>query len=259
MFYDSLNDSKQLKNWLGEQLQKSNALMQSLQHQQENIDEIVERAVEKRIGRMRDDITGLNQKVAELEGALRSAGAEESDRRLSVDTLGSGKGKGKYVARNGIPAAPDLPSAYTFPPVEPPRAELLRRMPSPGWGHEPDRDNRGSERPPLSASSSRYEPIRPQPIESSQPHRSHNQSRSGLPPLDTAVKATLTPASFRSSQPPRPPQHERSDSHHHRSLADLNGVGKPSDEGLSTSTGPSRRDVIMSPPQDMRRAPPDEG
>jgi hypothetical protein len=256
-FYDSLNDSKQLKNWLSEQLQKSNALMQSLQHQQEKMDEIVERAVEKKMGRMREEISGLQQKVEELEGALRLARTDESTRRPSVDIFGGGKGKNKYVARNGITPTPELPAAYTFPPVEPPRPEFLRRVSPPGWGHEPDRDTRGSERPPPPAPSCRYEPLRPQPIESSQSRRPQNQARGGFVPPEATVKVTPPPANSRSSQPPRPPQlQERSDSHH-RGSVDLNGIGKSTEEGPSTSAATSRRDIIMSPP-DMRRAPTDE-
>ena len=260
MFYDSLNDSKQLKGWLSEQLQKSNALIQSLQHQQENIDDIVERAIEKKTGKMRDEITGLHQKVEELEGALRLARADESSRRSSVDMFGVGKGKGKYLARNGLISAPEPPVTYTFPPVEPPKSdEFLRRLSSPGWGHETDREGRLSERPPHSASSIRHEPLRPQPMDSSQTRSLQSQPRSAFAPLDPAVKHTLVPANSRSSLPPRPPQAERSATHHHRTTSDLNGVGKPPDDGSPTSGGPSRRDVIMSPPQDIRRAPADTG
>jgi hypothetical protein len=258
MFYDSLNDSKQLKSWLSEQLQKSNALIQSLQHQQDNIDDIVERAIEKKMGKMRDEITGLHQKVEELEGALRLARADELGRRSSVDVFGVGKGRGKYLARNGLIPAPEPPVTYTFPPVEPPKSdEFLRRLSSPGWGHETDREGRLSERPPPhSASSIRHEHLRPQPMDSSQ---TRSQPRSGFAPLDPAVKHTLMPLNSRSSLPPRPPQAERSASHHHRSTSDLNGVGKPPDDGPSATGGSSRRDVIMSPPQDIRRAPADTG
>lgn len=247
MFYDSLNDSKQLKTWLADQLQKSNALMQTLQHQQENMDEIVERAIEKRMGKVREEITGLHQKVEELEGALRLARPDEPGRRPSIDAFG-GKGRGKYIARNGLPP-PEPPVTYTFPPVEPPKSEFLRRLSSPGWGHEPDREGRGTDRSPLSVLS-RHESLRPPPIETSLPRGGpQSQPRSVLSPSETAAK----PTSSRSTQPPRSSQHERP-SHHHRSSADTNDVSKPSDEGPPTSAGASRKDVIMSPPQDIRRA-----
>jgi len=76
----------------------------------------VERAVDKKIGRMREDMAGLHRKVEELEGALYSA-------RQSTDVLGGTKGKGKYVTRNGIPPTPEPPSSYTFPPVDPPHED----------------------------------------------------------------------------------------------------------------------------------------
>lgn len=258
MFYDSLNDSKQLKTWLAEQVQKSNALMQSLQHQQEKMDEIVERAVEKKMGRFRDEINGLHQKVEELEGALRFARVDEG-RRPSIDAFG-GKGRGKFMVRNGL-SAPEPPIAYTFPPVEPPKPEFLRRLSSPGWAHESDRESRGPDRSPLSVSSSRHEPSRSQPIEQTQSRGPQSQSRSVRSPSEnTAKPALLMPANSRSSQPPRPSQHERSTSHHrHRSSVDTNDVSKPADETSSTSTGASRKDVVMSPPQDIRRAPTEGG
>jgi hypothetical protein len=258
MFYDSLNDSKQLKTWLAEQVQKSNALMQSLQHQQEKMDEIVERVVEKKMGRFRDEITGLHQKVEELEGALRLARADEG-RRLSIDAFG-GKGRGKFMVRNGLPA-PEPPTTYTFPPVEPPKPEFLRRLSSPGWAHEPDRESRGPDRSPLSVSSSRHEPPRSVAIEPTQSRGPQGQSRGVRSPSETSAKsALLMPANSRSSQPPRSSQHERSTSHHrHRSSADTNDVSKPTDETSSISTGASRKDVVMSPPQDIRRAPTEGG
>ena len=207
---------------------------------------------------MRDDIVNLRQKVEELESSLRSTRTDESGRRLSVDMFGGGKGRGKYGARNGILTVPELPAPYTFPPVEPPRPEHNLRVSSPGWGHDPDREGRGSEKSTHLASSSRYEPLRPQPTESPQSLRPHSQTRSGYAPSESSVKTTSTPTNSRSSQPPRAVQYERSDSYSHRSPADLNGVGKSADEGPSTSTN-SRKDVIMSPPQDTRHAQTDDG
>ncbi|THG97286.1 hypothetical protein EW026_g4682 [Hermanssonia centrifuga] len=48
MFYDALSDSKQLKSWLSEQLHKSNALMASLQRQQDQLEETVNALVDKK-------------------------------------------------------------------------------------------------------------------------------------------------------------------------------------------------------------------
>ncbi|KAF7299055.1 hypothetical protein MIND_00853800 [Mycena indigotica] len=70
VFYDALNDSKQLKTWLGDQLQKSNALIQNLTQQQEKLNDTVELLVERRIAPMRSEMTGLYRRVEELEEAL---------------------------------------------------------------------------------------------------------------------------------------------------------------------------------------------
>ncbi|KAJ3875726.1 hypothetical protein F5051DRAFT_461917 [Lentinula edodes] len=76
-FYDALNDSKQLKTWLSEQLQRSKVLIQNLTQQQDKLHET-------KVAGMRTEI--------ELEDALRGPASGN---------------KGKQTVRNG----------YTFPPI----------------------------------------------------------------------------------------------------------------------------------------------
>ncbi|KAF9007678.1 hypothetical protein BDZ89DRAFT_559256 [Hymenopellis radicata] len=139
MFYDALNDSKQLKNWLGDQLQKSQSLMQSLNQQQEQLHEVVESLVEKKVSAMRAEMGGMQRRIEQLEDALRVANA---GRRSSVDFAGPyNRVKEKQVARNGVIP----PESYTFPPVAPIDRDRLmpdHRMSSPGWHHmDRERDN----------------------------------------------------------------------------------------------------------------------
>ncbi|CAA7261371.1 unnamed protein product [Cyclocybe aegerita] len=192
LFYDALSDSRQLKAWLGEQLQKSHALMQSVAQQQERIDERVEVLVEKRVAGMKAEMAGLRRRVDELEDALRSAstasGSGTFPHRRHSDDLDAGPPPppsihGKHppsllVHQNG------LGEGYTFPPVpsasssshhEPSsgsrlrherheRPELVRRPSSPGsgWGHQ-ERDNASGSPAPgfdsrrLSTSAARHE------------------------------------------------------------------------------------------------------
>ncbi|KAF7314215.1 hypothetical protein MKEN_00893800 [Mycena kentingensis (nom. inval.)] len=126
VFYDALNDSKQLKAWLGEQLQKSNALMQHLTQQQEKLNETVEMLVERRMAPMRAEMAGLYRRVDELEDALRVA----TGRRKSVDSGSVPLSKGKKPLRNG-----NLAADYTFPPRGP-APPPPRRVPSPGYDSE---------------------------------------------------------------------------------------------------------------------------
>ena len=171
MFYDALNDSKQLKNWLGEQLQRSNALMQTLTQQQERIHDIVEGLVEKRVAPMRSEVGELHRRVEQLEDALRTV---TSGRRLSTDIPGI-RSKGKPPLGNGIPSAPE---SYTFPPTSSSESSRLRPLPSsPGWEHDREpRDTqksaeseRGSpasfESTRISVSALRLDPPRSQPSE----------------------------------------------------------------------------------------------
>lgn len=180
IFYDALNDSKQLKTWLGEQLQRSNALLQSLTQQQDRINELVENLVDKKVAGMRHEMTGLYRRIEELEDALRVTSAGNG-RRLSADGVGF-KTKGKQPLRNGIPSSQMAQDSYTFPPVdrdrlrEVDRAERRLTSPSPSWRQqERDRDPRESldsendSTRRLSISASRLDPPRPhrQPSEDS--------------------------------------------------------------------------------------------
>ncbi len=116
-FYDALNDSRQLKNWLGDQLAKSGALMASLNEERERWDEVVDRAVDNKLGVYRAEVEALRTKVDELEDALT---------RRNV---------------NGVPAThereshPHLSHATPTPSshLGVSRPEIQRRLSSPGW------------------------------------------------------------------------------------------------------------------------------
>ncbi|THH28817.1 hypothetical protein EUX98_g5368 [Antrodiella citrinella] len=59
MFYDALSDSKELKKWLGEQLQKSHVMISTLQKQQDHMEEIINSIVDKKVSAMREEVYGL--------------------------------------------------------------------------------------------------------------------------------------------------------------------------------------------------------
>lgn len=201
-FYDALNDSKQLKNWLGEQLQRSNVLMQTLAQQTERINEVVEGLVEKRMAPMRSEMAEMHRRIEELEDALRAA---TSGRRSSTDIPGM-RPKGKLPLRNGVIAGPTAPESYTFPPSSSPESSRLRPRPSsPGWGHDrepreslnPVESDKGSPAPfdstRASVSASRLDPPRSQPSEPpsqsrpsfampSSPQVFHDSPNRSLPP-----------------------------------------------------------------------------
>ena len=136
VFYDALNDSKQLKTWLGEQLQKSHSLMQSLSQQQDRINDTVDNLVEKRIAGMKSEMAALRRRVEELEDSLRT---------------NNNSNKSQNGPSGGAPLAPE---SYSFPSIpaanshDTPsrlRAEnsgISRRLSSPGWGQERDREGR---------------------------------------------------------------------------------------------------------------------
>jgi hypothetical protein len=212
VFYDALNDSKQMKNWLGEQLQRSNTLIQSLTQQQEKLNETVETLVERKLGGMRAEMVSLYRKVDELEDALRLA----TGRRQSTDS-GSLKAKGKQPLRNGNLMASE---AYTFPPrpqTDRPRGEPSRRHPSPGWPHDRDAQStldseNGSPAPfdarRLSLSATRLDPPRSQAFDTSSQRSSFNNIHS-------------PPQGFRDNphRHPSPPSHGKMSSHPAERLA----------------------------------------
>ncbi|KAI0786851.1 hypothetical protein C8Q75DRAFT_807941 [Abortiporus biennis] len=129
-FYDALNDSKQLKNWLGEQLLKSNTLMHSLQRQQEQMEETISSLVDKKVSAMREEIYGLRVRVDELEHALRQA--RTSAPSGYSPNMSHTKSKGKANGYTSISAQGVVSESYTFPPVESiRRPDGLRRVSSP--------------------------------------------------------------------------------------------------------------------------------
>ncbi|KIL67852.1 hypothetical protein M378DRAFT_982328 [Amanita muscaria Koide BX008] len=85
MFYDALNDSKELKKWLSEQLQKSNSLMQTLAQQQEKMADSVETLIERKVVGMRSEMSSLQRRVEELEEALRISDWERHHRNSAVE------------------------------------------------------------------------------------------------------------------------------------------------------------------------------
>ncbi|KAG5648298.1 hypothetical protein DXG03_004870 [Asterophora parasitica] len=292
VFYDALNDSKQLKTWLGEQLQRSNAMMQALTQQQEKLNEIVESLVEKRVAGVRSEVVGLHRRVEELEDALRAA---TSGRRQS--TAGFAPSSLKHSStplRNGITSGPMAPESYTFPPSSsssnsaeastPSSArrrhefDVPRRPTSPGWAQQPQHqhpDSRGenatmadsepqthsqhgSPAPPLflsSVSVSRLDPPRhPHPLE---PPHSHPQIRSSprVVQVQSPPRAVGSPG-LHGSLADRPSLSRQPSGHgEQQQQAGQSGQGGQSPPGGLRRAESRRNSVIMSPPD----APGDEG
>ena len=108
--------------------------MQSLAQQQDRINDTVDTLVEKKIAGMKSEMAVLRRRVEDLEDASRNK------------------------LQNGLPCvAPLAPESYSFPPVpvpgshdavasssrlRPERPGLSRRLSSPGWGQERDREGR---------------------------------------------------------------------------------------------------------------------
>ncbi|KAF6757456.1 hypothetical protein DFP72DRAFT_1168241 [Ephemerocybe angulata] len=140
LFYESLNDAKQLKTWLGDQLQRSNSLFQNLSQQQDRIQDTVESIVERKLSAVHSEMAGLRRRVLELEDALRDA---QQGRRGSVDV---GPLYHTKSLQNGYSSSSSHlpPDPYTFPPTSSDhsrlRSDLSGRVSSPR-GHE--RDGRG--------------------------------------------------------------------------------------------------------------------
>lgn len=261
VFYDALNDSKQLKNWLGEQLQRSNLLMQTLTQQQEKLNETVETLVEQKAAGMRAEMVGLHRRVEELEDALRAATVARSQSAEGAKT------KGKQPSRNGSTPTPVAPDSYTFPPVPSVdasrlRRESMRRPSSPAWGQDrdtrevhnaPDSEN-GSPAPfdarRLSVSATRLDPPRPSLPEAQLQARASISIHSPPQSLRDAPSQALAPPtthgkSLRNAMPERDrPGLHRQSSHSHAS-------GTPGERGSSPVVwhNDSRRNsVVMSPP-----------
>jgi hypothetical protein len=188
LFYDALNDSKQLKSWLGEQLQRSNALVQNLTLQQEKLNETIEAAVEKRVNTMRAEMMTLRRRVEDLEETLRNT---TPDHRQGIDKSGGpGSAKGKQPIRNGANYGPSESSTFG-PSHEPPRHRSdAGRRPSPSWSQE--WEVRGHIPPP--------------------PPHSGDSDRHVSPPYDSRRLATVSASRL---DPPRTRDLELS-SHHQR-------------------------------------------
>ncbi|KAF4617843.1 hypothetical protein D9613_006083 [Agrocybe pediades] len=146
MFYDALNDSKQLKVWLGDQLHKSQALVQSLTLQQEKMGETIDALVEKKLSGMKAEMAGLRRRVEDLEETLHRS--QQQQRRGSFDHHQQQKQHYQQQQQhhqsqqqqNGVmgPSHPD--AMYTFPSVSDStssntrlRPDLTKRTSSPGW------------------------------------------------------------------------------------------------------------------------------
>ncbi|KAI0055860.1 hypothetical protein BV25DRAFT_1921482 [Artomyces pyxidatus] len=134
-FYDALRDAKELKNWLGEQLAKSQALQTSLTQSQERMESMVEAAVERKVGGLREEVSWLRRRVEELEQESRSVqsdgfGADMARRKsvangeVALVSMNASE-KGQSFSRGHLPTPTSTAAdTYTFPPVDPPaRAE----------------------------------------------------------------------------------------------------------------------------------------
>ncbi|KDR82707.1 hypothetical protein GALMADRAFT_220699 [Galerina marginata CBS 339.88] len=271
LFYEALNDSKQLKNWLGDQLHKSQSLMQNLTQQQERINETVESLVEKRVSGIKSEMTALRRRVEDLEEALRSG-----HRRASMDLGGSvpaihNNNKG---LQNGVPSGSVAPESYSFPPVSAQdaaasgsarltvRPEPTRRLSSPGWGqdrqHASGSENNGSGSPVpfdarrVSTSATRHEP--PPPSSStSRPKQSPPQVYRDGPKHIVHPPTPPTQARAAVEGRPQPPPLTRQGSSHSTGVPMVMISGERERDGQSTATtrraGSRRNSVVMSPPE----------
>ncbi|KIY67112.1 hypothetical protein CYLTODRAFT_454736 [Cylindrobasidium torrendii FP15055 ss-10] len=152
-FYDALSDSKQLKAWLGDQLGKSQALMQSLNQKHEQLQELIDTAVDRRVGAMRAEMGGMQRRIEHLEDVVRAAqGGPSSARRGSIDYPPPPP---RPVPRNGVMP----PDSYTFPPVPPmdrdrrvmQTPDERNRMMSPSWHGGDGRDSESESPAPFSS------------------------------------------------------------------------------------------------------------
>ena len=245
MFYDALNDSKQLKTWLGEQLQKSNALMQTLTQQQEKLNDVVETMVERRMATVHTEISGLRQRVGELEDALRDA---TSGRRHSIDFTGGALSATKQSSLNGASSAPSMPEGYTFPPGPSDSMRHHSRRPSsPGWGQ--DRDGRSQFTIESEPDSSVPYDARRTSVSASRldPPRIHNQEASHFRTPNT-MQSPPQPYHENPIHPPnKPPRGERPSLS--RQASHTSQHGERSDSPKLKRAGSRRNSVVMSPPE----------
>lgn len=235
-FYDALSDSKHLKAWLSEQLQKSSTLITSLQRQQAQMEDTVSGLVDKKMSAMREEVYGLRVRVDELETALRAAKAQGYS-----PSMQHAKHKGKPNGYQGAsPVVPVAPESYTFPPLDSGvrRPELIRRVSSPGSeGPSVPNSQTGSPVPfdvgrRLSVSATRLDP-RPLPqsdyMPSSRASISHLPSRE-LPPHNFPPP----PSSHPSHSHPHPHAHA------HHSHSGSKGSWSPLGSKVSLPTSSTR-------------------
>jgi len=203
-FYDSLADSKQLKDWLSQQLQKSNMLVNALQ-KSEKLEEVVEAMVEKRMALMREEMYGLRRRVEELEHALRISSSQGSGPAPPSQTGSTGYSKGK--GRGSEPMVAETTEPYTFPPAPPDvrlsaKSDLVTRKISPS--NSPNSQT-GSPVPfhesrRLSVSSVRFE-RRPSPPPTVKRSQSHGTIPSPLSSGPSGPKSSRSP--INSKVPPK--------------------------------------------------------
>jgi len=197
---------------LGEQLKKSNSLINSME-KQENIEELVGSLVEKKVVGMRDEIYGLKKRVEELEHALGITQAPGA--QLQGGTASSGKGKARATEFTS-----DGPETYTFPPVPAVtrRPDLPRRISSPSRadmeGGSTPGSHTSSPAPPdagrrLSVSSVRFDP-RPGPLISERSHNHGNREGfSALTPPSKSSSSKLSRSPVNNALLPRPHMHRQ--------------------------------------------------
>ncbi|KDQ62577.1 hypothetical protein JAAARDRAFT_44883 [Jaapia argillacea MUCL 33604] len=214
-FYEALAGSKELKNWLQAQLQKSQTLLQDMQSMQQQhhrkMEETMEAMMDKKIAPMREEIYGLRRRVEELEEILGQASGESEGPSRGVGPIvsavsSSSRRRGsRQSLRNGLPpstpmssmppgqsAIPDM--QYTFPPVTDAsrRPDFVRGPSSPGRASSIGGDGNDGQSLPgsgrgspvgfdvsrrMSVSAMRYDPPPAHLIENSRAGpSSHNQS-----------------------------------------------------------------------------------
>ena len=191
LFYDALNDSKQLKAWLSQQLQQSQAFIQSCSQFQDKLNDTIEAAVDKRVSAMTAELVTLRHRVDELEDALLT-------RRPSTDASLSLPKHKQLPLWNG--SASLEPYAYSSP--------SLRRRPSPTW--IPDRDSRGNPGDSERHVSPPYDSRRLATISATRLDPPHIRDPAGRPELTRSLSHTdpalpigpLTPSSASPRQQP---------------------------------------------------------
>ncbi|KAG1745818.1 uncharacterized protein EDB91DRAFT_1199333 [Suillus paluster] len=225
VFYDALNDSKQMKNWLSEQLQKSNALLQSLQ----KVDQVVEDLVERKTRAMQEEMQSMRQRMDSLEEALRAARAD-SARTHSMSNIGYPQGS--KFPQNGMSSSSEPSSSYRFPTTD-----QRRRVSPPSWGTDKDR---GASRSPdtdrrMSISVARLEPSR---------MMSSDQSQVPYSPFTSTPRSGPVPASNPKGTPPLRSQAvpERTSTHRQADARQTNRMYYPgSYNGGSGDSGATSR------------------